>query len=556
MLSSGKYLPSGKIKGAYTMTDFGLWGLIPPVLTIALAFITKDVVISLFLGILSGTLIVAGGNPFAALVNLSDVVAGSLNDGWNIRIFLFCALLGGLVGLLSKTGAAKAFGRWAASRVRTGKSSLLMTWVFGLIIFIDDYFNSLAVGTVMRPITDKNGIPRAKLAYILDSTAAPVCIIAPVSSWVITVMSIVKGSEGFEQLGITEFEFFIRSIPYNIYALLTIIMVLVIILTSRDFGPMAASNRYHETTGSLYNEAYGDAPGEVAEIGGNDRAKPMDMLFPIVVLIISAVVFFPVTTWLGSIDGESITSMSQAMGSMSFGDAFANTDASYALFYSVIFTLTITFIYYFARRLFTIKEASEALKEGIGSMVPALLILTMAWTIGSIIKSSPEDGGLGLASFLSEAVVSGGFPLALVPMIVFGLSALIAFSTGTSWGTFAIMIPITMPIIAGLAKAKGLPVEGMSHAMFLGVSAVLGGSVFGDHASPISDTTILSSTGASCPHLEHVSTQMPYALFVAVCSLVGFLLGGLFLNAIVAWIGAIALFIVGMVFLPRIYRKA
>jgi len=189
-------------------------------------------------------------------------------------------------------------------------------------------------------------------------------------------------------------------------------------------------------------------------------------------------------------------------------------------------------------------------------MVPALLILTMAWTIGSIIKSSPEDGGLGLASFLSEAVVSGGFPLALVPMIVFGLSALIAFSTGTSWGTFAIMIPITMPIIAGLAKAKGLPVEGMSHAMFLGVSAVLGGSVFGDHASPISDTTILSSTGASCPHLEHVSTQMPYALFVAVCSLVGFLLGGLFLNAIVAWIGAIALFIVGMVFLPRIYRKA
>ena len=538
------------------MTNFGLLGLIPPVLTIALAFITKDVVISLFLGILSGTLIVAGGNPFAALVNLSDVVAGSLNDGWNIRIFLFCALLGGLVGLLSKTGAAKAFGRWAASRIKTGKASLLMTWLFGLIIFIDDYFNSLAVGTVMRPITDKNGIPRAKLAYILDSTAAPVCIIAPVSSWVITVMSIVKGSEGFESLGMTEFEFFIRSIPYNLYALLTIIMVLVIVLTNRDFGPMAASNRYHETTGSLYNQAYGDAPGEVADVAGSDRAKPIDMLFPIIVLIISAVTFFPVTTWLMSIDGESITSFGQAMGSMSFSDAFANTDASYALFYSVIFTLTITFIYYFARRLFTIKSASEAFKEGLGSMVPALLILTMAWTIGSIIKSSPEDGGLGLASFLSDAVVAGGFPLALVPMIVFALSALIAFSTGTSWGTFAIMIPITMPIIAGLAKAKGMPIEGMANAMFLGVSAVLGGSVFGDHASPISDTTILSSTGASCPHLEHVSTQMPYALFVAVCSLFGFLIGGLFLNAVLAWIAAVALFVVGMIFLPRIYRKA
>ncbi len=538
------------------MTDFGLWGIIPPVLTIALAFITKDVVISLFLGILSGTLIVAGGNPFAALVNLSDVVAGSLNDGWNIRIFLFCALLGGLVGLLSKTGAAKAFGRWAALRVKTGKASLIMTWVFGLIIFIDDYFNSLAVGTVMRPITDKNGIPRAKLAYVLDSTAAPVCIIAPISSWVITVMSIVKGSEGFSELGMSEFEFFIRSIPYNIYALLALIMVVVIILTGRDFGPMAASHRYHETTGSLYNLAYGDAPGEIAEVEGKDHAKPLDMLFPIIILIISAVTFFPVTTWMSAIDGEGITSLGQAMGSMSLGQAFNDTDASYALFYAVIFTLTITFVYYFARRLFTIKEASEAFKEGIGSMVPALLILTMAWTIGTIIKSSPADGGLGLAYFLSETVVAGGFPLALVPMIVFALSALIAFSTGTSWGTFAIMIPITMPIVAGLANAKGLPIEGMANAMFISVSAVLGGSVFGDHASPISDTTILSSTGASCPHLEHVATQMPYAIFVAVCSLGGFLVGGIFLNALIAWIVALALFVVGMIFLPRIYQKA
>ena len=538
------------------MTDFGLWGLIPPILTIALAFITKDVIISLFLGILSGTLIVAGGNPFAALVNLSDVVAGSLNDGWNIRIFLFCALLGGLVGLLSKTGATKAFGRWAALHVRTKKASMLMTWFFGLLIFIDDYFNSLAVGTVMRPISDKNGVPRAKLAYILDSTAAPVCIIAPVSSWVITVMSIVKGSEGFSQLGMTEFEFFIRSIPYNLYALLTIIMVLTIILTSRDFGPMAASNRYHETTGSLYNQAYGDAPGEVAEIGGKDRAIALDMILPIVVLIASAVIFFPVTTWMGSIDGQQITSMGQAMSSMTLGQAFSDTDASYALFYSVIFTLTITFIYYFARRLFTIKEASEALKEGIGSMIPALLILTMAWSIGTIIKSAPEDGGLGLAAFLSEAVVAGGFPLALVPVIVFALSALIAFSTGTSWGTFAIMIPITMPIIAGLSSARGLDLTGMANAMFLGVSAVLGGSVFGDHSSPISDTTILSSTGASCPHLEHVGTQMPYALFIAVCSMVGFLFGGLFLQVSLAWLGALILFVLGIVFLPRIYRKA
>ena len=537
------------------MVHFGLLGLVPPVLTILLAFVTKDVIISLFIGILSGTLIVAGGNPFIALVNLSDLLAGSLNDGWNIRIFLFCALLGGLVGLLSKTGATLAFGKWAAKKARSAKGGMLMTWFFGIVIFIDDYFNSLAVGTVMRPITDKQGTPRAKLAYILDATAAPICIIAPVSSWVITVMSIVKGSEGFSELGISEFEFFIRSIPYNLYALLTILMVLVIILTKRDFGPMLASNRLAETTGKLFNVEYGDAPGEISGVGANDRAKPMDMMFPIIILIVSAVLFFPVTTWMAEIDGDAIPTMAAAMQSMSLGDAFSNTDASYALFYSVIFTLFITLVYYFLRKLFTIKSASEALKDGIGSMVPALLILTMAWTIGAIIKSAPEDGGLGLAAYLSEVVVGGGFPLALVPMIVFALSALIAFSTGTSWGTFAIMIPISMPILAGLGKAKGLPVEELAHAMFIGVSAVLGGAVFGDHASPISDTTILSSTGASCPHLEHVATQIPYALFIAICSLVGFLFGGIFLSALVAWIVALVLFAAGMIILPKVYRR-
>lgn len=535
------------------MEHFGLWGLIPPVLTIALAFITKDVIVSLFLGILSGTLIVAGGNPFTAMLNLTDLLADMLNDGWNIRIFLFCALLGGLVGLLSKTGSALAFGKWASGKVKGRIGSQIMAWFFGLIIFIDDYFNSLAVGTVMRPITDKSGVPRSKLAYILDSTAAPVCILAPVSSWVITVMSIVKGSEGFESLGVSEFSFFIRSIPYNIYALLTLIMVVVIIITKRDFGPMAASQRFYEKTGNLFNTEYGDAPGEISGVSANSKAKPIDMLFPIVVLIITAVVFFPVTTWIGSIDGESVTSLSQAMSSLSIGEAFNNTDASMALFYSIVFTLVITMIYYFARGLFTIKSSSDALKEGIGSMVPALIILTMAWAIGSIIKSSPEDGGLGLSAYLSEVVVGGGFPLALVPAIVFALSALIAFSTGTSWGTFAIMIPITMPIVVGLAQAKGMAADALLNATLIGVSAVLGGSVFGDHASPISDTTILSSTGAACPHLEHVSTQMPYAVFVAACSLVGFLFGGLFLNELVAWIAALAVFAIGMVILPKVY---
>ena len=538
------------------MAHFGIWGLIPPILTITLAFITKDVVVSLFLGIIVGALIVAGGNPFVAILNLTDLMADVLSDGWNIRIFLFCALLGGLVGMLSRTGSAHAFGLWARKKLHSPKTSLLLAWFCGLIIFIDDYFNSLAVGTVMRPIADKNKVSRAKLAWVLDSTAAPVCILVPISSWVITVMSIVKGSEGFDTFGITEFSFFIKAVPYNIYAILTLIMVVTIILTNRDFGPMKRSQRLAEE-GKLFNPAFGDAPGEVEIVtsGRAGKAKVIDMLLPIIILIASALIMFPVTTYLATIDGESITTLGQAAASMTLGDAFNNTDASMALWYAVIITVVFTYVYYLCRGLFKIKEASEALINGIKSMVPALVILVMAWSIGTIIKSSPEDGGLGLAAFLSEVVVGGGFPLALVPAIVFILSALIAFATGTSWGTFAIMIPIVMPIAVGLAASKGFGDAESLNATLICVSAVLGGAVFGDHASPISDTTILSSTGAGCPHLEHVATQLPYAMTVAACSFIGFLVGGFTLSAVAAWITALICFSLAMIFLPRILKE-
>ncbi|MCI6674504.1 MAG: Na+/H+ antiporter NhaC family protein [Spirochaetaceae bacterium] len=533
------------------MESFGAWGLIPPILTITLAFVTKDVVISLFLGIFTGSLIVSGGNPFAAMTHLVDLIAGSLNDGWNIRIFLFCAMLGGLVGMLSRTGSAKAFGRWAAKKLHGGRSSLLMAWFCGLLVFVDDYFNSLAVGTVMRPITDKHKIPRAQLAYILDSTAAPVCILMPISSWVVTVMSIVKGSEGFERFGISELSFFLRTIPYNIYAILTLVMVLATTQANLNFGPMAASIRYARSTGKLYNEAYGQAPGEVSVEDGSARARAIDMLLPIIVLIVIAVLMFPMTTWMQARDGATVVTIADAMRSMTLADAFNNTDASRALFYAVIFTTVITYIYYLCRGLFTPKTASDALVDGIKSMVPALIILTMAWTIGTIIKSSPEDGGLGLATFLSKTVVGGGFPLQLVPIIAVALSALISFSTGTSWGTFAIMIPIVMPIAVGLAEAKGLDGAATLNATLIAVGAVLSGAVFGDHASPISDTTILSSVGSGCPHLEHVKTQMPYAVTVMLCASFGYLLGGVFLNEIVAWAGTLAVFALALAILPR-----
>ena len=278
------------------MEHFGMWGIIPPVLTIALAFITKDVIVSLFLGIVSGCLIVAGGNPATALMNVSDLLAGSLADGWNIRIFLFCGLLGALVGMLSKTGAAQAFGVWMSKKLKSGTASQFATFIFGLIVFIDDYFNSLTVGTVMRPINDKNRVARAKLAYILDSTAAPVCILAPVSSWVVTVMSIVRNAEGFDKLGISDFEFFIRAVPYNLYALTTLLMVLVLIFFKRDFGPMKRSETLAKETGVLWNEkVYGVISGDLRDENVT-RAKPADMLVPILLLIVFAVAFFPIVS--------------------------------------------------------------------------------------------------------------------------------------------------------------------------------------------------------------------------------------------------------------------
>lgn len=540
------------------MEHFGMWGIIPPLLTITLAFVTKDVIVSLFLGILSGCVIAAGGNPALALMNATDLFAASLSDGWNIRIFLFCALLGALVGMLSKTGSAQAFGTWVSKKLKTRTGSQFVTFLFGIIVFIDDYFNSLTVGTVMRSINDKNKVSRAKLAYILDSTAAPVCILAPVSSWVVTVMSIVRDAEGFDKLGISDLEFFIRAVPYNLYALTTLLMVACIIFFKRDFGPMRASELSAQKMGVLWNEEkYGVISGDIKE-EKTVRAKAVDMLFPIVLLIVCALVFFPLVTYLNAVDGENISSLVQAMHSMSLREAFINTDSSYALFYAIIFTLVFTYVYYLARRLMNLKEASQAVRDGIKSMIPALIILVMAWSIGTVIRSSPADGGLGLGRYLSEAVVGSGFPLWIIPAVVFVLSAVIAFATGTSWGTFGIMIPLVMPIVVGLIQGQGQnPAESLN-SVFICISAVLGGAVFGDHASPISDTTILSSTGASCPHLEHVATQMPYALFAALCSFAGFIAGGIFMNPLASWAAVLIIFMLGMIILPklRIQTKA
>ncbi|MEI0579327.1 Na+/H+ antiporter NhaC family protein [Brachyspira pilosicoli] len=536
------------------MEHYGLFGIIPPLLAIILALLTKEVIISLTVGILSGTLILAHGNIFTAITIFTDKVAAMTGDSWNVRILLFCALLGAFVSMLSKTGATKAFGLWASKYLKTKKSVLIFTWFFGLIIFIDDYFNSLSVGTVMRPAFDEKKISRAKLAYILDSTAAPVCILAPISTWVVTVMSYIRDSEGFESLNMSEFIFFIKMIPYSVYPLLALAFVVLISLFFKDFGPMKRSED-DAANGKLFNEElYGACPGNLETISG-DSAKWYDMVIAIVVLILACIAMFPTTTYMGLIGSDGIETLSQAFNSTTITNAFIQTDASKALFYGAVISLMIMYIYYVARKLLSVRSAGNAIMEGIKSMVPALVVLALAWTIGNVIKSSPEEGGLGLASFLSEVVKGGGFPLWLLPAIGYLLGCVIAFSTGTSWGTFAILIPIVIPIATGLANANGYTGDQLLNVLLISVGSLVSGAVFGDHCSPISDTTILSSTGSNCPLLEHVSTQLPYASLVAIASFIGVIVGGITLNPLLALLTGFVIMCIMAVFAPKFYDK-
>ncbi|KAF0591292.1 MAG: sodium:proton antiporter, NhaC family [Candidatus Campylobacter infans] len=535
------------------MTSYGYLSLLPPLIAIICAFISKDVIVSLCLGVLSGLLIINNYDIFSAVLAFADLLAKLVGDSWNVRILMFCAMLGALVAMLSATGAASAFGQWASTKVRSRRGAGLMSFVFGIFIFIDDYFNSLAVGTIMRPISDKMRVCRAKLAYILDSTAAPVCIIAPISSWVVTVMSALDKTYGFEKLNMTPFEFFIHSIIYNLYALSTLIFVLYIIISGRDFGPMAKAQALATNSGKLFNEhKYGACAAHLSE-EKNERAKPIDMLLPLILLVLSAVIFFPLSTYLASIDGEKITSLAQAYASMSLSDAFKNTDASVALFYAITWTILLSYIYFIARGLLSLSKASASLELGIKSMVPALIILALAWCLGTIIKAAPSDGGLGLGFFLSEIFKDASYLVAFLPLAMFIISAIMAFATGTSWGTFAIMIPLAMPII--LALMDGADYDQTLTMTLMSIAAVLSGAVLGDHISIISDTTILSSTGAGCPHLEHVSTQMPYALFVAIACAAGFLAGAMAQSLAVAWVATLALMFGGIIMLSKLTER-
>ena len=465
--------------------------LLPPIIAIALALITKEVYSSLFIGILSGALIHANFNIWGMVTGSFDVMVSKLADSWNVGILIFLVVLGMMVSLVNKAGGAAAYGRWAETHIKTRVGALISTAVLGMLIFIDDYFNCLTVGSVMRPVTDKHQISRAKLAFLIDATAAPVCIIAPISSWAAAVSSVAPEGQGLQ--------LFIQSIPYNFYALLTLAMVIMMCLLKVDFGPM----RTHEANaknGDIYTTAarpYANAENEE----GNPKGTVLDLVLPIVALIISCVLPMVYTGGFFDVDSGSY---------MNFIDAFSGSDASMGLVLGSFIALIVTFCFYIPRKVITIKQFTESFSDGFKQMVPAILILTFAWTLSGVTNN------LGAKVFVAEFVrVNAGGLANFLPAIVFVIAVGLAFATGTSWGTFGVLLPIVCSVFPS------------GELMIIAVSACLAGAVCGDHCSPISDTTIMASTGAQCEHINHVNTQLPYALLAAGVSFVGFILAGI-----------------------------
>lgn len=469
------------------------WSLVPPVVAIVLALITKEVYISLFVGIMTGALFYANFNPVLTLTSITGMITSRVADSWNVGILIFLVILGILVVLMNKAGGSAAYGRWAGKRIKTKKGAMLSTFGLGALIFVDDYFNCLTVGNVMMPVTDKQKISRAKLAYLIDATAAPICIIAPISSWAAAVTSSTAGTE------IDGFNMFLRTIPYNLYALLTILMVVVMAITGFDFGPMKQHELLAEK-GDLFGGGTSEY-GEENQVVG--KGGIIDLVLPVLVLIACCVAGMVYTG--GFFEG------------VPFIQAFADCDASAGLSLGSLVALLFTFVLYIPRKVLTFRQFADSLYEGFRQMVPAILILTFAWTLSGFCKD-----GLGAGDFVGGLVEGHAAASAFLPAVLFLVALGLAFATGTSWGTFGILIPIALAIFPQ-----------MSEILVITIAACLAGAVCGDHISPISDTTIMASTGARCNHIAHVSTQVPYAMVVAAVSFVGYIIAGFVQNVFV-----------------------
>ena len=462
--------------------------LLPPIIAIALALITKEVYSSLFIGVVSGAVLWSiGGQGFTGILEhvMNDGIVGNLADSYNMGIIVFLVLLGWLVAMMNRTGASGAFGAWAEDRIKSKTGASFATIALGCLIFVDDYFNCLTVGSVMRPVTDKHKISRAKLAYLIDATAAPVCIIAPISSWAAAVVGFVEGDDGFLR--------FIKCIPYNFYAILTLVMMIMLVVMKFDYGPMK-THEINAAHGDIFSGSTAYSYTEDDKVEGKGQVK--DLIVPVVVLILLCIVFLLYSG--GFFDGETVI------------DSFSNADAAVGLSIGSMLALLFAVAWYLGRRVLTFKDAMECFPEGFRSMVPAIMILTFAWTLKTMTDS------LGAKQFVAGLVENSAAGMqAFLPAIIFAIAVGLSFATGTSWGTFGILIPIVIPLF-----------EGNDTMISLSMAACMAGAVCGDHCSPISDTTIMASAGAHCKHIEHVNTQLPYALTTAAVSFVAYAITG------------------------------
>ena len=495
------------------------WAVLPPLIAIVLALITKEVYSSLFLGVLTGAILYAGADLDGILNHILYEEVGeskfgiiaALSDSWNVGILIFLVVLGIIVALMNLSGGSKAFGAWALRRVRTRVAAEIATVLLGIVIFVDDYFNCLTVGSVMKPVTDNFKISRAKLAYIIDATAAPVCIIAPVSSWAAAVSSFAGEGEGIN--------LFIRCIPYNFYALFTLVMMFAIIFMKFDYATMASFEMNAVENGDLFTVTDSNADTADAAESGSDKGIVLDLVFPVVVLVVSCVLGMVYTG--GFFDGAG------------FVTAFSDSDASIGLSMGGLVALVLIIIYYMIRRTISFSECMSCVPEGMKAMASPILVLTLAWTLKSMTDS------LGLADYVSGLVENmQGAAIGVIPAALFLIACVLAFASGTSWGTFGILIPL------GLAITKSHPELATPI-----IAACMAGAVYGDHCSPISDTTIMASAGANCNHVSHVSTQLPYATTVAVVAAVSYLIAGYVSSPVIPLIVGVVLLLGALFFL-------
>ena len=508
------------------------WAFMPAIIAIVLALVTKQVYVSLFLGIFVGAMMYAGGDPLNALFTLYQVMSEKV--GSNTPIIVFLVVLGILVVLMQKSGGARAYGDWAGRKIKSKSGALAATAGLGCLIFVDDYFNCLTVGSVMRPVTDKFKIARSKLAYIIDATAAPVCIIAPISSWAAAVAGELEGD------GLVVF---MSTIPFNVYALLTLVMVFTLCFINFNFGKMKRNDLIADSTSDVHAGVELDTKEEETVVV-NTKGKVRHLLIPVLILIVCCIGGMLYTGFFYNWDTGLI---GKELQSANFIEAFSNCDAGMSLAIGSTVALVIIALYYMFAKVVSFKEITGSFTDGFKAMVPAILILTFAWSISGIMGS--KGGYLDAQAFVENNLVNSNFPKFLFPAIFFIIAGLIAFSTGTSWGTFGVLVPIAVTILGGSGTLA-----------LLTVSATLGGAVFGDHISPISDTTILASAGAQCDHVDHVNTQLPYATLVAGISVVAYLIAGACVNlgsvltALITWGVALALF-AGVVFVIKYLEK-